>query len=239
MKQRAIVLFCSVAAACFSAPAMADEGDAAPFKLTAGLYDYGSSQGKDLNLRWRGHDSDAWVGYYQDPDFGKQWRAGLDHSFTLNDWAQLQPSLQLATQGFIGGSINLQLGTTWYTVMGLGRTNVRPYFNLNFDPNDAITAGVGWQGAQGQNLSLTLIADDRLGTGQRHVHALARWPVNGGDRLTVDLLYKQGMGDAGYVYAWGLSVAYDFPHWFIRLTRDGQQNFSTQDAVRLAVGTRF
>lgn len=208
-------------------------------KLTAGYYDYGSSSGKDLNLRWQDNSSHAWLGYYQDPDFGKQWRSGYDHSITVNDWAQLQPSIQLATQGFVGGSINLQLGTSWYGLVGLGRTNLKPYFNLNFDPNDALTLGIGWQGPQGQNLSLSLIADDRLGTGQRHVHAVARWPLGDGQRLTIDLLHKQGTGDAGYVRAWGFSAAYDFPRWFVRLSYDPQQNFSTQDATRLAVGLRF
>ena len=210
-----------------------------PFKLTLGSYDMPSNRGTDVNLRWRRDDTNAWVGYYRDAGFGTQWRSGFDSSVALGDWASLQPSLQLASQGFVGGSLNLQVGTTIYAVVGLGRTNLRPYFNLNFDPNDAVTLGLGWRGEQGQNLALTLVADDRLHTGQQHLHLNGRWPLAGGERLTLDLLHKQGSGDAGYVRAWGWSVGYDWPRWFAKLARDPKQNFGVADATRLSVGVRF
>ncbi len=224
--------------ACQLPSAARAEADSA-FKLTAGRYDYGNSQGHDVNLRWRGHDSNVWLGYYQDPDFGKQWRTGLDSSWALSDWAQLQPSLQLATQGFVGGSLNLQVGGEWYGLLGWGRTNLRPYFNLNFDPNDALSLGLGWRGAQGLNLSLSVIADDRLHTGQQHWHATLRWPLPEQQRLTLDILYKKGMGDEGEVRAYGWSFTYDWPRWFLHLAVDPKQNFSATDAKRLSVGLRF
>ena len=219
-------------------PAWADE-TVPPFKFTAGYYDYGSTHGTDGNLRWQNEDTHAWVGYYTDPSFGSQWRTGADTSLSLADWASLQPSLQLATQGFAGGSVNLQLGGTWYGVVGLGRTNLHPYFNLNFDPNDAITLGAGWHPDGGPTISMTLIADDRTHTGQKHLHLYGRWPLADGRRLTLDILRKQGIGDEGYLRAWGWSVGYDWPRYFVRITRDDKQNFSAIDATRLQVGTRF
>ncbi len=219
--------------------AAASAQEAQPFKLTLGYYSYPHSQGADLNLRYRQGDNNLWLGSYRDKDFGAQWRSGFDSSFDLSDWASLQPSLQLASQGFVGGSLNLQLGQTIYGVIGLGRTNLRPYFNLNFDPNDAVTLGLGWRGEQGRNLALTLVADDRLHTGQKHLHLSGRWPMGDGQRLTLDLLRKQGQGDAGQVQAWGWSAGYDWRRWFVRLAHDPKQNFGNDDATRLALGTRF
>ena len=44
--------------------------------------------------------------------------------------------------GFWGGSLSAQIGSPkLYAIVGLGRTNLRTYYNLNFDPNDAITLG--------------------------------------------------------------------------------------------------
>lgn len=219
--------------------AQAQGDDATHFKLSAGHYRYDWGSGSDLNLRWRDEGRSAWVGVYRDAQFGQQWRLGMDSALDLADGVQLQSSLQAAGQGFMGGSANLQLGTSWYALLGWGRTNLRPYFNLNFDPNDAVTLGLGWQGEHGQNLALTLIADDRLHTGQRHWHLGGRWPLGGDQRLTLDLLHKRGQGDGGWVSAWGWTLGYDWPRYFLRLARDPKQNFSVDDATRLSLGLRF
>jgi opacity protein-like surface antigen len=215
--------------------------DAEPaFKLTLGDYHYsGGYDGQDVNLRWRRQDLDAWVGDYRDPRFGNQGRVGVDDTFALAEQVSLQPSLQAATRGFVGGSVNLQVGGTWFALVGWGRTNLRPYFNLNFDPNDAITLGAGWHGEGGRTLSLTLVADDRLHTHQKDWHLYGRWPIAAQRRLTLDLLRKSGEGDSGAVRAWGLSATLDIDRWFVRLARDPKQNFSEQDATRLAAGFRF
>ena len=211
-----------------------------PFKLTVADFRYASApSGQDANLRWRSSDSSYWVGYYHDPTFGAQSRVGFDTSIALGESTTLQPSLQAASRGFAGGSVNLQMGDPWFALVGWGRTNLKPYFNLNFDPNDAITLGAGWHGPGGKTLSLTLVADDRLHTRQRHWHAFARWPLTPSLRGTFDLLRKTGDGDTGPVRAWGWSATLDFPTWFLRLARDPKQNFSSQDVTRIAAGLRF
>ncbi len=216
--------------------AFADDGP--HWKLTAGRYVYDEASGNDLNLRWRNSTSSLWLGVYDDAQFGSQWRAGADTTFQPNRFVQVQPSLQAATGGFFGGSLNVQVGDAWYVLAGLGRTNLRPYFNLNFDPNDAVTWGVGHRTSGGANLSVFVVADNRLGTGQQDWHANLRLPVQD-CRLTLDVQYKRGEGDVGYVRAWGYSAAWDFPRWFLRVTRDPYQNFSAQDAWRFAGGVRF
>jgi hypothetical protein len=210
----------------------------APWKLTVGDYNYRDYSGVDVNLRWRGHDSDAWIGTYHDPQFGTQSRAGVDTAIALATHVQLQPSLQIATQGFVGGSLNVQVGEVWYAFAGLGRTNLKPYFNLNFDPNDAVTYGVGHQNERGAIYSVFVIADNRLGTDQEDWHFNVRLPIEA-SRATMDVMYKQGLSDVGRITAWGYSGTYDWPNWFIRFARDPYQNFSAQSAWRIAIGIRF
>ena len=220
--------------------AHADAGDERPFKLTIGDYRYNhGGDGHDLNLRWRRGDTDVWIGAYRDPVFGTQTRTGVDSSFGLGGSALLLASLQAASGGFVGGSMNVQIGDPWFALAGWGRTNLKPYFNLNFDPNDAITAAIGWHGNDGRTVSLMLVADDRLHTRQKDWHLYGRWPLAEDLRVTLDMLRKTGEGDGGYVRSWGWSATLDFPAWFVRLARDPKQNFSTQDATRVALGIRF
>ena len=230
------VLLLALAGLCCTC--QADEPEQPHFKLTLGSYRYSDgSTGEDSNLRWQSGDSHAWLGHYRDASFGEQSRLGFDTSVALAPGLQLLPSLQAATRGFMGASANLQIGAPWYAIVGWGRTNLRPYFNLNFDPNDALTLGAGWQGPAGQSVQLYCIADDRLHTGQKDWHLLARQPLAEGRRLTLDLLRKTG--DAGPVRAWGLAATLDYPGWFVRLARDPKQNFSALDATRLSFGLRF
>ena len=233
--------------------ALADDGTIAtatapverPLKLSVGNYFYADQgdhySGQDINVRYRKDDTSLWVGQYHDPVFGNQTRAGADTSW--NPWSNvdlsIQPSMQVATQHFVGGSLNLQYGKPWFVVVGIGRTNLRPYQNLNFDPNDAITVGLGHRAGNGNTYSVTTIKDDRLRTGQRHTHATVQLALPHGQRLTLDLLRKSGLGDSGDVHAWGESVTYDFPAWFIRAVHDPKQSFGGADATRVTVGLRF
>ena len=217
----------------------ADSGSAQfPWKLTLGEYFYSDYAGSDVNLRWRRDDTSGWVGAYVDRNFGSQVRLGADTSIDLGPYLKLQPSLQAATRGFIGGSVNLQAGTAWYGLVGIGRTDARPYFNLNFDPNDAYTLGLGHAAEGGLTYSLFVIADNRFRTGQRDWHANVQIPF-GENHATLDLLRKSGQSDAGRITAWGLSANYDWPRWFARLAYDPYQNFSAESAWRVSGGMRF
>lgn len=222
----------------FSAAPVWAGDDAHPFKLTLGDYQYPADQGRDVNLRWQNEDSHAWIGYYEDDASGRQSRAGVDTSVDLSALISVQPSLQAATGGFWGGSLNTQIGHAWYALAGLGRTNLKPYVNLNFDPNDAVTVGGGHLFESGQNWSLFMVRDDRLQTGQTDVHLSGRIPVSP-NRLTIDLMRKSGDGDTGYIRAWGATVGWDFPRWFLRVARDNNQNFSADDVWRFSGGIRF
>jgi hypothetical protein len=236
-----LLRLCWSAVIAFSASwASADEttAPAYPWKLTVGEYAYADYFGTDVNLRWRANDSSAWAGFYSDRIFGTQARAGADTSINLGNYVQIQPSVQAATLGFVGGSINLQVGAAWYALTGFGRTDARPYFNLNFDPNDAVTFGAGHHAENGVSYLVFLVADDRFHTGQRDWHANVQIPF-GGSHATLDLLRKSGLSDVGPISGWGFSANYDWPRWFLRVAYDPHENFSAQNAWRFATGIRF
>ncbi len=172
------------------------------------------------------------------PVFGTQARAGADTAVNVAKYLQIQPSLQVASLGFVGGSVNVQAGDSWYGIVGVGRTNAKPYFNLNFDPNDALTVGAGHHTEGGVSYSAFVVADDRLHTGQRDWHLNMQIPF-GTSHATIDLLRKSGLSDVGRITAWGFSANWDWPKWFLRTAYDPYQNFSAQNAWRFATGVRF
>jgi hypothetical protein len=245
-------LLAAAALALTAAAAVAD-GAASPadaaapqhVKFTFGNYFYddpsGNYSGQDYNLRYRKGDSTVFAGYYRDRVFGGQARIGADTSWQPLDAVPVSflPSIAGATRGFVGGSLAAQVGSTWYAQTGIGRTNLAPFANLNFDPNDSLSFAIGHHADDGSSYSLTTVADNRLHTGQRHTHLLGQWPLPGGQRLTIDILRKTGNGDGGHVSGWGGTATYDLPRWFVRAAYDPKQNFSTADVTRVSLGARF
>ena len=227
--------------------ACAADAEPVSYKLTIGVYQLSggglpSGPGLDVNLRTSGGltgSGNAWIGLYRSPvQAVKQYRAGWDNTFKLGP-VRLTPSLQIASGGFVGGSAYLETGSTWFAGAGLGRTNLRPYANLNFDPNDAYTLAGGYRWADNHVLTLQLVRDNRLNPDQQNVHLIYRTPINGDNRLTLDLLSKKGLVAGAPIQRIGLSVGYDWPSFFVRVAYDPLVNFSTQDMLRLSAGVRF
>ena len=216
------------------------------WKLTPSVYHETAGRSAfDLNLRGNLVDDTFWIGEYQRGSEFQQLRGGYEHQFSL-PFGKLIASAQAASRGFLGGSATLEIGdasvTPFYALAGFGRTNLQPYYNLNFDPNDSTLFGGGWRSAdQAKTATLFRIHDDRLGTGQTVTHLVLRGKTGERSRLTVDLFRREGRSapDAEYFAATGVSVAYDRDPWFIRLAIDPRANFTASDMTRLAVGVRF
>ena len=217
------------------------------FKFTASHYaNSNQPAGTDYNLRANYGSHVAWIGRYaqgagSDNDATLQTRAGYEYTLPVA-FGQLTPSIQTASGGFWGGSLNAQIGSpTLYGIVGFGRTNLRTYYNLNFDPNDAITLGVGMRLPDKALLSIFVVRDDRLGTGQTVGHVVWRKEVAEGHRLTIDLGRKQGRPDAQSESVNGntLAIGYDYRDLFMKLARDRKVNFSSTDQTRIAAGFRF
>ena len=220
-----------------------------PFKLTTGLYRLSGAQlpratGVDVNLRYTSDRvGDAWLGVFRLPGQEQagafiQTRAGWDKVYSVGP-VRLQPSLQAASGGFWGGSFSVETGDSWYLGAGLGRTNLRNYVNLNFDPNDAwmLSGGYRWQGSR--SLGLQVVRDNRQNPDQQHVHLVYRTALADGQRFTLDALYKKGLVDGEPIKRLGLSATYDWPRFFARVAYDPKVNFTSQDMMRVQVGARF
>lgn len=217
------------------------------WKATLGSYRDSLTQrnATDINVRGNTQDTKFWLGYYQDPNNFTQSRAGVERSTRLASYGQLISSLQVASGGFVGGSI------TWdgkqdnvdgfSPLLGWGRTNVKTYYNLNFDPNDSVLWGGTYSQRQLGQLSLYQIFDDRLKTGQRVTHLVWRGALPHAMGLTVDAFARAGASDVGepQFKGHGLSLTVDVRNYFVRLVYDQKANFTEANITRLSVGFRF
>lgn len=228
----------------FAADADSDLHPPIAYKFTSGIYNFTggglpTGQGLDLNLRATAKYGNFWVGWFRSPLLEvHQSRAGWDQTFTVGA-VRLMPSLQVASGGFVGGSLGFETGETWFAGAGLGRTNLRNYVNLNFDPNDALMLSGGYKWAEKSSLTAQLIRDNRQNPDQQHIHLIYRAPVQQDDRLTLDLLSKRGLVDGTRIHRLGFSAGYDWPQYFVRLAWDPQTNFTAQDMLRVSLGARF
>ena len=211
------------------------------FKLTPSYYVTGGlADAIDLNLRGGRGAHALWLAHYRRAAEFEQTRIGYEYTVHL-PIGQLIPSLQLASHGFAGGSLNAQIGDSVYALLGLGRTNLRDYYNLNFDPNDSIVVGLGTRLLPKSNVSLYTVRDNRLSTGQKVIHLVWRFAPDDHQRWTVDLSAKHGrpVADAEAVSGHALSLTYDYRQVFVRLARERRVNFSDADQTRVSIGLRF
>ncbi len=197
--------------------------------------------GIDLNLRGTHNATVFWLGQYKRAREFEQTRGGLEQTLSFG-WGKLLLSGQAATHGFLGYATQAEIGGGGIRpLVGFGRTNLKPYYNLNFDPNDMVTVGVVADLPRSMRASFYAIHDDRLGTGQTVLHAVLRTSGDAARRWTVDVAQRRGpLGDGGErVVRTGLGVTYDHSPWFGRVVYDPNANFSGHDMVRLSFGARF
>lgn len=210
------------------------------YKLTLSNYSTQNLHANDVNLRANLNNQTSWIGYYKEGPSGfEQLRGGYERTDRILSM-DVVTSLQAATHGFLGGSLTATIGEPFFGLIGYGRTNLKPYANLNFDPNDAITVGFGWKKSDGPSLTLFLVRDDRVVPGQQNLHLLMRSPLPNRQRITLDVFYKSGPADPGQsIKGTGASITYDWPRMFLRLAYDPKVNFTQENMTRLSLGMRF
>ena len=210
------------------------------YKLTPSYYSStDGNSASDINLRGSIGQHTLWVGIYGDKNSYHQERAGYENrmDFGLTRWVL---STQFASGGFIGGSVTTEIGGDTFGIVGIGRTNLRDYYNLNFDPNDAITIGIGTRAIAKTELSFFQVRDDRLDTQQQITHFVWRYKPSESQRITIDSSYKSGLiSDNKFIKGYGLSITYDYRSYFVRLAKDQYANFNDSDLTRLSFGMRF
>ena len=209
-------------------------------KFTVGLYrGADGTDGIDLNLRAGDGPHTTWLGFYRDDAGARQARGGYEHHRDWT-WARTVLSAQAAGGGFLGGSATAELGGATYVLVGFGRTNKRDYINLNFDPNDAVTLGVGTRALPGTELLAYQVRDDRLHTGQRVTHAVLRRDAGDDRRLTLDLSAKRGLTtDGTFISARAWTLTWDHEKVFVRFAHDPYAGFGPVTQNRLSFGARF
>jgi hypothetical protein len=210
------------------------------YKLTASYYKASdNNDATDINLRVNYTTHTLWVGNYQDKNGFHQLRTGYEFSPDF-DFVRPTFSLQLAEGGFIGGSVTSEVGGNVYAIVGIGRTNLRNYYNLNFDPNDAITVGAGTRAFDKMELSLFQVFDDRLDTRQRITHFLCRYKPSDTQRISLDVSYKSGLDSHNeFINGYGVSIDYGYQQYFARVAREQYANFAASDLTRFSIGMRF
>ena len=216
--------------------------DSWAFKFTPSYYaTTHQTDAVDLNLRSKEGPHALWLGYYRQGDEFEQARSGYEYTAQPLPWVQIVPSLQIATRGFFGGSINAQVGESIYGLLGFGRTNRRDYYNLNFDPNDSVLLGAGTTLLPKSSVSLFSVKDDRLHTEQVVNHLVWRLTPDENQRWTVDISKKRGRASADdeAVSGNGLSITYDYRDVFARLAWDKKVNFTMDNQMRMSLGFRF
>lgn len=195
----------------------------------------------DLNLRGTRDATVFWLGHYRRADEFQQSRTGVEQTLSF-DWGKAVIGGQAATRGFLGFASQAEIGTDRVRLLaGFGRTNLKPYYNLNFDPNDAVTLGLVADLPRGMRATFFAVHDDRLGTGQTVAHALLRTSNNPASRWTIDLSQRRGpLGDGGErVTRTGIGVTYDQAPYFGRVVYDPNANFGGHDMLRVGFGLRF
>jgi hypothetical protein len=220
-------------------------GQRVTWKATLSRYrDTASGFATDVNLRGNNDAVTFWLGDYKDPKGAGQFRAGLEKAVPMGAWGRTVWSAQAASGGFMGWSLTWdgrrESSAGWAPLLGIGRTNTRPYVNLNFDPNDSVMAGVTYARGSGGMVTAYQIRDDRLGTGQRVSHLVWRGPIGDG-RVTVDAFTRSGATEAGAprFRGYGLTSTLDVGPRFIRLGWDGRANYTPSNVARVSVGQRF
>ena len=138
---------------------------------------------------------------------------------------------QYASQGFWGGSVSRgKRGCVgpYVGLLGLGRTNRKPYYNLNFDPNDSVlTAPLAAD--EGTALTLFQVRDDRLGTDSGHHFVLRQKPERSLDGRRVQ---PQRRSDADPSRNRSRQTGSPSPTttpWFVRLAWDPKANYTNSD----------
>lgn len=228
-------------APCAFAQAPAEDANAAEveFKFTPTyLHSSDGNHATDLNLRFGRGPHIGWVGHYRDRSGYRQGRLGYEYRVEL-DWARVALSAQYAQGGYVGASVGAELGGDTFAIVGIDRNNLRDYYNLNFDPGNAVVLGAGTRVVPKTDLSLFQVRDARLNTHQQVTHAVLRWRPAKGRRLTLDLFHKSGEGDSGRVRGTGIGIGYDQDNLFVKVVRDPYVNFTSTRQMRISVGVRF
>lgn len=220
-------------------PTAVERADDLAWKATGSLYVQEGGASGDLNLRRQAGVLAGWLGVFHDPHSDTVARAGLEADLHAGPLLVV-PTLQAASNGLKAAQLYSEIGGASYAILGASRTNLRPFYNLSWDPNESVQLGLGRHLSRYDRLYAFTIFDVRLHTGQQDTHLLWRHRLGSRLGLTFDGLYKSGHTDSGrYVRAAGVGAYVDGPHWLLKTYFDPYVNFTDHSMFRLGLGAKF
>src|SRR6267143_691831 len=118
-----------------------EKADEYKSKLTFSTYFTSGNRAFDLNLRHQFGPVTAWIAGFYDPQSNKLIRVGAQYDYRKR-WLHIVPSLEVSTTRAMAGSLSSELGSGKTVVIaGVSRTNLRPFFDLFWDPGDSVQLG--------------------------------------------------------------------------------------------------
>jgi len=209
-------------------------------KLTLGIYFTPGARVYDLNLRHQFGPLTAWIAGFFDPQSNKLLRVGAQYDYK-KAWFHIVPTLEVSTTRAMSGSLYSELGSEkTVAIAGVSRTNLRPFFDLFWDPGDSVQLGIGHKLSSYDRISAFTIFDVRLHTQQQNTHVVWRHKLNVNNGITFDGLFKSGHTDSGeFIHNVGIGIYYDRPRWFWKLYYDPHVNFTNRTMVRTGIGLKF
>jgi len=215
-----------------------ERADQLKSKVTFSTYFLSDDRNFDLNIRHQFGNVVAWIGGFVDPKGDSLARFGAEYDYQ-HKWLSFTPTLELGSNGAVSGSLYAELGNKTYGIVGISRTNLRPFFDLFFDPSDAIQLGIGHHLSDYDRIFGFTIFDNRLHTHQQNTHLKWRHRLNAKNGITFETWIKTGRGDEEYVRTAGGGFYFDRPTWFLKAYYDPHVNFSNQTMVRVGIGKKF
>lgn len=216
-----------------------ERSDELKSKVTLGVYFSSGARVYDLNLRHQFGPLTAWIAGFDDPTSNKLLRIGAQYDYHKS-WFHFVPTVEVSTTRAVSGSLYAELGGKTFAIAGISRTNLKPFFDLFWDPSESLQLGVGRKINAYDRISGYTVFDIRLHTNQQNTHVIWRHKLNANNGITFDGLFKSGRADDGrYIRDAGAGVYYDRPKWFWKLYYDPHVNFSSRTMVRAGIGLKF
>ena len=209
-------------------------------KLTFSVYFTNGERLYDLNLRHQFGPLTAWIAGFAQPNGTKLIRVGAQYDYK-KAWFHFVPTIEVATTRAVSGSLYSELGSgNTIAIVGVSRTNLKSFFDLFWDPSDAVQLGIGHKISSYDRIQAYSIFDVRLHTEQQNTHVVWRHKLNANNGITFDGVFKTGHEDSGkFIHTAGIGAYYDRPKWFWKVYYDPHVNFTSHTMVRTGIGLKF
>jgi hypothetical protein len=119
-----------------------ERSDELKSKLTLGIYFTAGARAYDLNLRRQFGPVTAWIAGFYDPKGSKLMRVGAQYDYK-KAWFHFVPYAEVSTTKALAGVLYAEFGGKTFAIAAVSRTNLKPFFDLFWDPSESVQLGIG------------------------------------------------------------------------------------------------